>query len=162
MQTFLQATKRHKLSKFHFKKLLTSRLNQLNVSTFKDLNDMETYADKTCTPVLMLLLEALDIRNVECDHVASHVGKAQGLTNLIRALPFNLKEKIVLLPRTELLKHNTSEESLIRNTIDPDTLSQIIFEVATKANNHLRLVRKAVFIDFKQIIKLNMFFLLKI
>ncbi|KAK6622742.1 hypothetical protein RUM43_008585 [Polyplax serrata] len=134
-----KATQRHKLSKFHFKKLLTSRLNQLNVSTFKDMDDMESYADKTCTPILMLLLEALNVRNIDCDHVASHVGKAQGLCNLIRSLPYNLKEKLVLLPRTALMKHNISEESLIRNTVDPETLSHIIFEVATKANNHIKM-----------------------
>ena len=128
------------MSKFHFKKLLTTRLNQLNVSTFNDMADMESYADKTCSPVLMLLLEAINVKNLDCDHIASHIGKAQGLSNLIRSLPYNFKEKIVLLPRTELLKYSVSEESLMRNTVNPESLSQIIFEVATKANNHLNLV----------------------
>lgn len=103
---------------------------------------MENYADFTCTPVLLLLLEALNIKNIDCDHVASHIGRAQGLTYLIRALPYNLKEKVVLLPRTHLVKYDVSEESLMRNTVNSDALSQIIFEIASKANNNLRVVSK--------------------
>lgn len=107
---------------------------------------MEKYADQTTTPVYMLLLEASNVKNIHCDHAASHFGKAQGLTNLIRALPHNIQDRLVFLPQVDLARSGISEESIFRGSFNPAQLNDVIYSIACMANNHLRMVR--IFLNF--------------
>lgn len=102
---------------------------------------MEAYADQITTPVYMLLLEASDAKNVKYDHAASHFGKAQGLTNLIRSVPHNLKDKLLFLPQDELVENDISEESIFRGEFKPEKLCEVIYTVAIMAHRHLEKVR---------------------
>ena len=102
---------------------------------------MEKYADQTTTPVYMLLLEAAGLKNIDCDHAASHFGKAQGLSNLIRSLPHNIQDRLVFLPQVDLAKSGISEESIFRGSFDQEKFHDVIFAVASVANSHLEKVR---------------------
>lgn len=45
---------------------------------------MEKYAEMSVSNVLYLILEGCGVKNIHADHAASHLGKAQGLSQHIR------------------------------------------------------------------------------
>lgn len=51
---------------------------------FNSLEDMEKYAEKSVSSVYYLILEGCGVKNVHADHAASHLGKAQGITQQLR------------------------------------------------------------------------------
>lgn len=79
-----KANQRAKLTKRYLKSLISSRQNQLNKTSFSNLDDMEAYAEQTVSNAYYLILEGCGVRNVHADHAASHLGKAQGIVQNIR------------------------------------------------------------------------------
>lgn len=45
---------------------------------------MEKYAERTVSNVLYLILEGCKVKNINADHAASHLGKAQGIVQQLR------------------------------------------------------------------------------
>lgn len=80
------------------------------------------------------------IENVQADHAFSHLGKAQGLTNLIRSVPYYAQRRIVILPQDILAKHKVSQESVIRGGCEKPN-RDAIFDVACQAKSHLDKVK---------------------
>lgn len=76
---------------------------------------------------------------MDVDHACSHLGKAIGLTNFIRSIPYNAQRRRVLFPQELLVKHKLSQENLIRFT-NTEKIADAIFEVASQANAHYKKV----------------------
>lgn len=79
------------------------------------------------------------VESIHADHVASHLGKAHGIVNLIRSVPFNAPRKIVSLPQDVLLQHNVPHETVLRAKCTAD-LKEAVFDVAARAKQHLNKV----------------------
>lgn len=135
-----KALMKAKLSKRYFMSLLTSRRDNLSSSMFYTIEDMEKYADKSVSSVLMLVLEGCGVNNVHADHAASHIGKAQGIVNQLRTLPLAKHFKSITLPKEILAKHKVSEEDIYRGK-SSEQLSECTFEVASRAYQHLQKAR---------------------
>ena len=90
------------------------------------------YCSKTTTSMLYLTLEILDVRTVDADHIASHVGKAVGIVNSLRSIPYNARRNQVLLPADLLLLHGVSEEDIIRKK-STDAVRNLIHDIASQA-----------------------------
>ncbi|KAK9510759.1 hypothetical protein O3M35_005479 [Rhynocoris fuscipes] len=131
---------KHGLLKRQLTRLIGARFSVLNDLTFENMEVMEKYAEESVSPVYYLILQASGIKNIHADHAASHLGKAQGLTNLLRALPHNLNKRQLLLPQDVLLKHSVSQEDIIRKNLT-EGVKQVIFDVASSANLHLKMAR---------------------
>lgn len=54
------------------------------MKSFVSLEEMEKYVEKSVSSVLYLVLEGCGVQNINADHAASHLGKAQGLVQQIR------------------------------------------------------------------------------
>lgn len=80
-----------------------------------------------------------DIKNIDADHAASHLGRAQGIANLLRSTLYNSKKNIVSLPEELLVKYKISEEDILRNKIDTN-IKDMFFDIATEAHLHLKSV----------------------
>lgn len=52
----------------------------------------------------------LAVKNINADHAASHVGKAQGIVTLIRATPYHAQRNLVYLPTDLMVKVNVREK----------------------------------------------------
>ncbi|XP_014233329.1 NADH dehydrogenase (ubiquinone) complex I, assembly factor 6 [Trichogramma pretiosum] len=128
--------KKHKLSKHYFKRLIEARYNRLNGSLFADLDSVEKYAEQTVSSIYYLMLEAQGIQDVDTDHFASHFGKAHGILNLIRSVPYSAQKRIILLPQDILMKYNISSESVFQGRGSKE-LNDVIFEVSSRAKQHL-------------------------
>ncbi|XP_075220238.1 NADH dehydrogenase (ubiquinone) complex I, assembly factor 6 homolog sicily isoform X4 [Lycorma delicatula] len=135
-----QNIKDKKLSKNHLKSLVQSRMTPVSSSTFKNLEDMEKYAENSVSPVYYLILQGSGYGSVHTDHAASHLGKSQGLVNILRSIPYNLGRRTVTLPQDLLLKHNLPQEKILRGKNDSN-LKEVIFEIASRAKQHLEKAR---------------------
>lgn len=73
-----QSVQKLSLSKLWLRRLIDAREESLYDKPFQNVETVEGYAEKAVTPVFYLLLEAAGIKDVNADHVASHLGKAIG------------------------------------------------------------------------------------
>lgn len=82
--SWLQICKCYNLPKRHLEKLITSRNSILKSKHFETLEDIEKYSEESVSSIYYLLLAVAGIADVHADHAASHLGKAQGLVNILR------------------------------------------------------------------------------
>ncbi|XP_055524267.1 NADH dehydrogenase (ubiquinone) complex I, assembly factor 6 homolog [Wyeomyia smithii] len=129
----------HKLTKRYFQRIISSRLNaNLRFLTVKQLED---YVEDSVSTVLYLLLEIHGIKNVHADHLASHLGKAQGITNLLRSIPRQERRHVVPIPQDILMQHGVSQERILRNRKDDKGVEEVVFHMAGTAHQHLEKAR---------------------
>lgn len=76
------------------------------------------------------------IENIHADHAASHLGKAHGIVNLIRSVPYHAQQRVVALPQDVLLQHNVPHETVLRTGCTAG-LKEAVFDIATRAKQHL-------------------------
>jgi len=135
-----KAIKTNRLSKQWLQRLVSSREKNLNSKSFQSLSAVETYAENSVSPVLYLTLECLNVRNVHADHAASHIGRAQGLVTLLRAVPHNSQKNQVYIPIDMLVKHKVSQQDLLRGATN-SKVKDLVFDIAGSANAHLEKAR---------------------
>lgn len=101
----------------------------------KTLASLEDYAENTTSSMLYLQLEAAGIKNTKADHVASHVGKAIGLVNLLRGTPFHARRRSTMLPTDLMMKHGVATESVFRGEASEQLCDvALAFASTAKAN----------------------------
>lgn len=137
------AIKQGKLTKGFFFRLLEARERDLVTSQPRTLDALEQYAEDTASSLNYLLLESLNVRDINADHAASHLGKAQGLVTLIKALPYHSKSKHVYIPTELTAKHNITSEMLFRNEFTPE-IGEAVYEIASLANGHIEMARELI------------------
>ncbi|KAJ8729336.1 hypothetical protein PYW08_000917 [Mythimna loreyi] len=128
------------LQRRHLERLITSRSNMLKTKHFMTLEEIEKYAEESVSSIYYLLLSVAGVKDVHADHAASHLGKAQGITNILRSVHVSSHHKMVSLPMDVLMKHQLSQENVLR-CIDSEQMRNVVFEIATRANNHLKKAR---------------------
>ncbi|KAI8067036.1 Squalene/phytoene synthase [Gongronella butleri] len=134
-----EALKTSDLSSMWFKRIITERTSNLDDHTFMTIKDMENYGENTAASLLYLQLESLGVRDVQVDHIASHLGKMIGIATFLRAMPFHLSQKRLILPAQIIAKHQLSQEAVIRGQLDH--VDDAVFEVATAAYDQLLTAR---------------------
>lgn len=103
-------------------------------------------------------MEAGGIKNVNADHAASHLGKAQGLVQLLRykfqktylihflfhiihrSVPAAKKINFIPYPQEILNKNKVSHEEILR-CAPSERLIECTYEVASRAHQHLTKAR---------------------
>ncbi|XP_049852743.1 NADH dehydrogenase (ubiquinone) complex I, assembly factor 6 isoform X2 [Schistocerca gregaria] len=85
--------------------------------------------------------ELYRIKNIHADHAASHLGKAQGLTNMVRSVPHCAERRLAPpLPQDVMMEKGVSQEEIIRGSRSDNT-RDVIFTVAARASQHLEKAR---------------------
>ncbi|KAK0179462.1 hypothetical protein PV327_005212 [Microctonus hyperodae] len=130
----------HKLSKHYFQRLLDARWKKWQSVSFNDISVIEQYSEDTVSPINYLLLQIKGIQNIHIDHMASHLGKAQGIVTTIRSVPYHARRRTIILPKDLLIDHGVSSESVFRGESSKE-LSDVIFALASRANQHLKKAR---------------------
>ncbi len=92
----LAAVRRFNLTKSWFGRLVEARKQFLIAGQVKSLAELEKYGDAQMASVYYILLSCLDVKNVDCDHVASHLGLSIISQHFFTM--FFLFENTVLLP----------------------------------------------------------------
>ncbi|KAI9300828.1 isoprenoid synthase domain-containing protein [Cunninghamella echinulata] len=134
-----EALEKSNLSSMWFKRIITERTANLDDHPFLTIKDMENYGENTASSLLYLQLESLGVRDVQVDHIVSHLGKMIGISTFLRSLPFHLGQKRFILPTQIIAKHNISQEDVMRGNVDK--VDDAVFEVATAAYDQLLTAR---------------------
>ncbi|KIW03711.1 hypothetical protein, variant [Verruconis gallopava] len=154
---------RVKLSKNWLHRIVNTREQYLGNPPYPTLESLESYAENTYSTLLYLTLQALPMQSLVADHVASHIGKATGIATVLRGLPLiafpppppthhtsnakggpmsNPPQGAVLLPLDIMARTGVQEERVLREGPAAPGLSDAVFEVATRANDHLITARE--------------------
>ncbi|XP_047987493.1 NADH dehydrogenase (ubiquinone) complex I, assembly factor 6 isoform X1 [Leguminivora glycinivorella] len=131
----------YKLPKRNLQKLIDSRQMLMKAKYFGSLADLEKYTDDSVSAIYYTILWMAGVQSLHADHAASHLGKAQGLTNMLRSIPMSSHYKMVYVPMDLLMKHNISQEDVLRCQ-DSENMRNCTYEIAISANNHLKKARK--------------------
>lgn len=67
---------------------------------------MERYAEETVSSIYYLILKVAGVENVHADHVASHLGKAQGISNILRYVMLKMQSIHPMRPYLLTLFYN--------------------------------------------------------
>lgn len=127
------------------------------------MEDLENYAEQTYSSLLYLILETLNVKNLNIDHIASHLGKAVGMIGILRATPFHSSRERYYLPsdlsaqeglsRPDVIrymrsffaeKNQSTKNSSYKYTMDPsdverisNSLQSVVHQVASRAYQHV-------------------------
>jgi NADH dehydrogenase [ubiquinone] 1 alpha subcomplex assembly factor 6 len=145
-----------------FLKVINTREQYMDNRPYPTLEALESYAENTYSTLLYLTLAALPLQSLSVDHLASHIGKAAGITAVLRGLPLiafppapnhhsnngafggNVggRQGAVLLPLDVMAQSGVKEEDVLRQGSDAPGLRDAVFTVATRANDHLITARE--------------------
>ncbi|KAJ9656566.1 hypothetical protein H2201_008499 [Coniosporium apollinis] len=153
-----------KLSKNWLHRIISTREAYLSNPPYPSLSALESYAENTYSTLLYLTLSALPLASITADHLASHIGKATGIAAVLRGLPLlafppppnrhsnqgalggspfgGQRQGAVLLPLDVMAAAGVKEEEVLRQGAAAPGLRDAVFEVATRANDHLITARE--------------------
>ncbi|CAH8602939.1 unnamed protein product [Heterobilharzia americana] len=102
------------LSKHRFYQLIDSREKHFNEFSFITCKAAETYFDNAYTPIHCLLSEAYGFEMTTLSPLLSHLGKAQGMANMLRSSVLLAQHKNVLLFPLDLInQYNLTQEYIL-------------------------------------------------
>ncbi|TKA29126.1 hypothetical protein B0A50_03636 [Salinomyces thailandicus] len=157
------ADKNGRWSKSWFTRIVDTREKYLSNPPYPNISTLESYAENTYSTLLYLTLQSLPMASVTADHVASHIGKATGITAVLRGLPLLAfpgppnkhsnqgqfagdvgasRQGAVMLPLDIMAEAGVREEDVLRNGTNAHGLRDAVFTVATRANDHLITARQ--------------------
>lgn len=145
-----------------FTKVINAREQYMDNRPYASMNALEMYAESTYSTLMYLTLAALPLHSMAVDHVASHIGKATGISAVLRGLPviafppppnhhsnntaFGVpaggRQGAVVLPLDIMADAGVREEDVFRLGAAAPGLKDAIFTVATRANDHLITARE--------------------
>ncbi|GAA5799938.1 isoprenoid synthase domain-containing protein [Helicostylum pulchrum] len=134
-----EALKTSTMSSMWMKRIITERTSNLDDHQFMTIKDMETYSENTQSSLLYLQLESLGVKDVNSDHVISHIGKMIGFSTFLRSLPFHVSQKRLVLPAEITAKYGIVQENVFRGEIDG--MEDAVYDVATAAYDQLLTAR---------------------
>ncbi|ELR18356.1 phytoene synthase family protein, putative [Acanthamoeba castellanii str. Neff] len=134
---------RYKWTRTWFTRILNKRAEDIEGRPMPTLAALENFTEDTASSLLYLTLESLRIRNMDADHAASHIGKAVGISFLLRGTPYHLQQRQTYLPMDLLAKHGVSEEAIYQGNLEhAQNLPEVVYEVASAAHAHLKHARE--------------------
>lgn len=154
---------RGKWSKSWFMRIIDTREKYLSNPPYPSMSSLESYAENTYSTLLYLTLQSLPMASLTADHVASHIGKAAGISAVLRGLPLLAfpgpankhsnqgqfagdvgasRAGAVMIPLDIMAETGVREEDVLRNGSSAHGLRDAVFAVATRANDHLITARQ--------------------
>ena len=116
----------------------------LSSPPISSLDSLESHLSKTTTPLYYILLESLALLSLELDHIASHLSLCVGIVTTLRGIPIRLKHNELALPLDICAKHKLVQEAVFRQGPNAAGFKDVIFDVATRANDHLTTARQYI------------------
>lgn len=116
---------------------------ELQNPTHLTTDSLVAHAEATSSTFLYLLLSLLGLSSShELSHAASHLGAAQSIATLLRAMPYHASKNTMVIPAEITAKHSVSQEEVFRRGGNAKGLDDAVFEFATVANDHLLTARE--------------------
>lgn len=142
--------------KFWLLRLINTREKYMDNRPFTSLAALEEYAENTYSTLIYSVLASLPIRSMHMDHLASHIGKACGIVAVLRGIPVLAapvrspqgasigggRTPVLLLPLDAMAEAGLKEEDVYRYGPQAEGFQDAVFQVATRANDHLITARE--------------------
>ncbi|GAB1320873.1 Squalene/phytoene synthase [Madurella fahalii] len=145
--------------KFWLLRFIDTRERHMENKPFASLAALEDYAENTYATLMYMTLAAMPLRSVHMDHLSSHIGKACGIVATLRGIPVlaapsqpiqgpsgssvgNTHSPALLLPLDVMAEVGLREEDVFRQGPNAGGLQDAVFQVATRANDHLITARE--------------------
>ena len=159
---YFKSNGQSRLSKSWFMRVISAREQYINNAPYPTIEALEKYAENTYSTLLYLTLHSLPLSSVTADHLASHIGKASGIVAVLRGLPLlafplppnhhsnnsglsgvvqdqrgRQQQGSVTLPLDIMASTRLREEDVLRQGAEAPGLRDAVFQVATRASDHL-------------------------
>jgi phytoene synthase len=131
----------HGLSRSHFERILEAREMDLGDAPPATLEALETYAEDTAAPLILLALEVLGARDAAAAEAARHAGAAYALAGLLAALPFHARARRLYLPSDLVVAHGLDVERTVFALNGTPALAAVARAVAARAWSRLAAAR---------------------
>ncbi len=135
-----EAIREFGLGRVHFDRLIDARSRDLDEAPFADFAALETYAEATAAPVLVLGLEALGAANDAALRAARHIGTAWALVGVVRAVAFHAGQNRLLLPM-DLLAAAGVDPARAWAEDNAPAMQAVTRQISDKAHDHLAAAR---------------------
>ena len=130
---------RHALTQRLFSRLVQAKVSDVEyVAPPASIAELDAYNESTYSSLLYLALQCIagQQASVQADHVASHVGKALGLTRMLQSLPTQARQQRCYIPAT-IMQQCRVEEQSVWSGESSDGLREAVFELASNAKSHI-------------------------
>ena len=136
----------HKLSKIWFTRMIEGRKHYFSTQQFASFEELEKCADANMSSMYYILFNCMNIKNVDCDHAASHLGKAQMICGVVKNILKSSAQNVYYIPNDLLIKHGISQQDLISSSeriLRPKqkNVKDLAFDLCTRAHQHLNSAR---------------------
>ncbi|KII87014.1 hypothetical protein PLICRDRAFT_43724 [Plicaturopsis crispa FD-325 SS-3] len=129
------------LPAYHLKRIIDARDAELSTPTHLSLDSLTSHAESTSSTLLYLLLSLLNLNSSELSHAASHLGAAQTITTLLRALPFHAAQRRMVIPAELTARRGVVQEDVFRNGGKAKGLEDAVYDFAVEAHAQLSAAR---------------------
>ncbi|OSD07220.1 hypothetical protein PYCCODRAFT_1402661 [Trametes coccinea BRFM310] len=137
------ASQRANLPSYHLRRIIDARDAELHTPTHLTLESLTAHAESTSSTFFYLLLSLLNLSSSSTfSHAASHLGIAQSIHVLLRALPYHASKGRMVIPAEITARHGVRQEDVFRRGGNADGISDAVFEFATVANDNLLTARE--------------------
>lgn len=107
------------------------------------VDSLRTYAESTSSTIFYAILHLLSLSSSSTySHATSHLGVAQTLTTLLRALPFHASQGNIVIPAEITARHGVSQEDILRHGGGAKGISDAVYDLACTAKEELDLARE--------------------
>ena len=158
------ACREGRLGRQWLERCLNAKEAEMLEDEWTNLSDMEEYAEAAFSSLIYSSIECLGIPETnEINTAASHLGIAQGITTLIRAVPYSVQmENRIPLAKWILAKNNCINDDIFINSLEDHNNFTIegknaIFEFASVAHNHLRSAKDILTNDSGALVDRNVY-----
>lgn len=113
---------------------------ELDATFYPTIDSLAQHAESTSSTLLYLLLSLLPpplATSHALSHAASHLGTAQTITTLLRALAYHTRNGKIVIPAEITSKHGLRQEEFVRKGPEAHGVEDAVFEFATLANDHM-------------------------
>jgi NADH dehydrogenase [ubiquinone] 1 alpha subcomplex assembly factor 6 len=164
-----EASQRSHLAPYHLKRIIDARETELENPTHFTVDSLTAHAESTSSTMLYLLLSVLRLNAKSGDkaysfanlsrphdhspaadpydpdtlaHAASHLGVAQTIATLLRALPFHASHGRLVVPAEITARHGVRDEDVFRHGGEAKGIDDAVYELACVAHGHLGAARE--------------------
>ncbi|KAI0670745.1 isoprenoid synthase domain-containing protein [Trametes maxima] len=137
------ASQKANLPAYHLRRIIDARDAELHTPTHLTIESLTAHAESTSSTFLYLLLSLLNLSSSSTfSHAASHLGVAQSIHVLLRALPYHASKGRMVIPAEITARHGVRQEDVFRMGGNAEGISDAVFEFATVANDNLLTARE--------------------
>jgi len=130
------------LQPYHLRRIVDARTEELKGSSHLTIDSLTAHAEATASTHYYLLLSLLDLSSDTLLHAASHLGIANCIATLLRALPYHASKGRMIIPAEITARHGVSQEDVFRKGPAAKGIDDAVFEFATIANDNMITARE--------------------